>query len=139
MTSLTISVRLSPSQREALETAAQRAGCSPSQLLRTALAQAVAAQGLPWPDDLSAPGERLAALAAGAPFIDVANMQARVARWRGLGAGAGWKTVLASNWEALASEAAQAVEDAGGHITLSGQYACPPELAARAEWDAQEG
>lgn len=135
MTTTTISVRLSPAQRGALEAAAQRAGCSPSQLLRTALAQAVAAQGLPWPDDLSAPGERLAALAAGAPFIDVANSQARVARWRGLGAGAGWQTVLASNWEALEADAAQAVEQAGGYITMSGQYACPPELAARAEWE----
>lgn len=131
--SASISLRLSQAQRGAVLAAAERANCTPSQLARAALAQAVQAQGLPWPDDLSEPGERLAAMAAGTPFIDVADMQARVARWRGVGGG--WRTVLAANWHELEDAAAAAVEQAGGALTLSGQYACPPEIAKLARWD----
>lgn len=129
-----ISLRLSQAQRGAVLAAAERAGCTPSQLARAALAQAVQAQGLSWPDDLSEPGERLAAMAAGTPFIDVANMQARVARWRGVGGG-GWRTIHAANWHELEDAAAAAVEQAGGALSLSGQYACPPEIAKLARWD----
>lgn len=40
----------------------------------------------------------------------------------------------AANWQALQDDARRAVEAQTGAITGSGDFECPPDLAARAVW-----
>lgn len=64
-------------------------------------------------------------------FIDVANGRARFAR---LSNGDGFDFEFANNSNDLQDDLAQAVSDLGAYITMSGQYPCPAELAAKAKW-----
>lgn len=66
-------------------------------------------------------------------IINVWNVRAAVSRRRDEPGGA-WSYEPAQNWEALEADATEAVEGAGGWITMSGLYPCPPDLAARAVW-----
>lgn len=66
----------------------------------------------------------------GQVFIDVWNCRAVVSRYAAHKNGVTW--IPATNADALAEDAAQAVEDAGGWVTMSGHYPCPDELAQRA-------
>ena len=64
--------------------------------------------------------------------ISVANCRCQVGRWLSQGRVLSFQP--ASNWRALEADAQQAVEQAGGAITLSGIYECPAELAEQAVW-----
>lgn len=129
-------VVFSPAQREALRGAAASLGLNDSALVRRAVGEYLAAHGFSFPDDLAARGDALKTLMESrTPFISVANTRAIVARSVPLGQGRGWKQQDATNWEQLEDEAAVAVSAQGGYITLSGVYTCPPELAARAEFE----
>lgn len=70
----------------------------------------------------------------GVVFVDVWNMRATVAQFYALPDGSIGRR-YAINGEDLAEDAAQAVNDQGGALNVSGLYHCPPELAARAQWD----
>lgn len=72
----------------------------------------------------------------GQVFIDVWDCKARVARYEQTEDGIAW--YYATNWEDLEAAAAEAVDAAGGWLTMSGHYPCPEELAERATWPPRE-
>ncbi|HML22069.1 MAG TPA: hypothetical protein PKD09_10485 [Aggregatilinea sp.] len=69
-------------------------------------------------------------------FILVADLRAKVARYRRIGAHGTFDVEIASNWEALELEALAAVEAAGGAYWAEDHYPCPPALAARARFES---
>lgn len=72
----------------------------------------------------------------GVVFINVWNCRADVARFYAKPGAAGEiVSEYATNSDALADDAAAAVEAQGGAINWSGLYHCPAELAARAQWE----
>ncbi len=68
-------------------------------------------------------------------FIQTTKGRAIVARYRQTSKRR-FEIQYAANWEALESEAAEAVEEQGGSVADEGHYPCPPELAAQAIWPA---
>lgn len=68
--------------------------------------------------------------------IDVRNCEAYVSRWERQGAA--FQLVEATNWEELEGAATDEVSAVGGYITMSGIYPCSAELAAQAQWTAQQ-
>ena len=73
----------------------------------------------------------------GAVFINVWNCRAVVARYESAEGGVTWAS--AKNAEDLEDEAVEAVEAQGGAVNMSGHYACPLELAAKASFDEEKG
>jgi hypothetical protein len=118
-------LKMTHSQIMAVQEAAHAAGLNTSEYIRDLLAQHVPN----WPqDEITWGGYRPDKI-----MIDVTNGQARMVRVPRVQQ-AGWKFEEALNSDELADEAAEAVSAQGGHITLSGQYPCPPALAKKAVW-----
>lgn len=123
-----LTVTVTPAQREAIRRL--QGGSNLSDYIRGLVAADAVQRGVEWPDDLNPSGVRLDYLARRLEdtYISVANGRAAVART------VGSTTVYAKNWHHLEDEAVTAVEAQGGHVTLSGIYECPSDLAARAKF-----
>ena len=87
-------------------------------------------QPIVWVEDLAdLPPDVQAIVGQGTYLIDVRDLRAFVTRRSDRGA-----FVPASNAEDLEQDAIAAIEAQGGAHNISGQYSCPPELAARGIW-----
>lgn len=66
-------------------------------------------------------------------FIHVSNRQVMICRYRPNHHGTFIREVATNNTE-LAPEALKAVKEQVGEHMIDGDYLCPPELAALAQW-----
>lgn len=71
--------------------------------------------------------------------ISVWNLRCMVSSWEWSEDDGGYLLVRTSNAEALEDEARHAVEAQDGAINISGIYACPSELAAKARFGSEGG